>query len=423
VAPAAPASCGEGAQALAGWSESAERRRMVQAQLNGKGQGTQHQPVDEEMAKLRVAEGVEAKLQTARKEHEDEAENFRKQRFAMEAQIRDRTGGNANPTAEEALSYREPDIYQSKAPVYRGQNAVPQEGDEGFHDAKSAAQKVETARKQADSELERMRAAIHGEGEVHPPVQQVAVPQKQHPNDSAQFFHRGRIFPFSSPREEASKAKQEQKVRLETVIGNSIDKARKRRMDMEMEYASAVVRAQQSKEQFEVKKAELGEAVDGAFDSIQQISATEFPILAAVEHPSDELHDIIAAAVCLVADQEQDINLDWPVVCAVLADHQGLLSLMKPGALSAGELVASLPKKAVWASRSILDGAKLTNQKVAGLSVGALALLQWAKCAISLHMKTEDLEDRVNDTTRKVILTDDERRRAAEYVSHLLLST
>lgn len=309
--------------------------------------------------------------------------------------------------------------------MYRGQNAAPQEGGEGFHDAKSAAQKVDSARKQADSELQRMRAAIHGEGEgeIPPPAQQVAVVLPTTPHNSAQFCHRGRIFPFSSPREEASKAKQEQKVRLETVIGNSIDKARKRRMDMEMEYASAVVRGQQAKEQFEVKKAELGDAVDSAFDSIQQVAAIEFPILASMEHPSEELHDITAAAVCLVADQKQDINLEWSVVRAALADPLALINAMKPGALSAGALVAALPKKAVWASRSILDGAKLTNQKVAGLPVGALALLQWAKCAISLHMKTEDLEHRVNDTARKVILTDDERRRAAEYVSHLLLST
>lgn len=117
AAPQAAVSYGEGAQAsqAAGWSESAERRRMVQAQLNGKGGESEQQPVDEEMAKLRVEEGVEAKLQAARKEHEDEADSFRKKRVAMEAQIRGRTGDDAVPAAEEDLVYQEPNIYQKKS--------------------------------------------------------------------------------------------------------------------------------------------------------------------------------------------------------------------------------------------------------------------------------------------------------------------
>jgi len=96
---------------------------------------------------------------------------------------------------------------------------------------------------------------------------------------------------------------------------------------------------------------------------------------------------------------------------------------MKPGALSAADFVSSLPKEAVWAAKAILDNAKFTAEKVGQLPVAALALLQWAKTAVAFHVKLGEVEEKVNRFSRDAILADDERRKAAEYVSHLLLTT
>ena len=65
---------------------------------------------------------------------------------------------------------------------------------------------VEHARRNADSELANMRAAIHGpKGPQQPPWEEdgTAAPGATEPkSEFGLFIHRGKAFPYASPREE-----------------------------------------------------------------------------------------------------------------------------------------------------------------------------------------------------------------------------
>lgn len=409
-------------------SEAEARRQRAAAVLNAPANETggisSYEP-DPEVAQWRVEEGIEAKLSEARREADEEAEALRRQREALEASIREREGGKTAPQGSTDKA--------AAMPPPRGVPSQHQPAPQlpaGFHTMDTAADKVQQARSQADSELESMHKSIMAKTTPTQQTSQRGAASESAEKDSTLFVHRGRMFPFSSPREEASRAKEEQKKSLEEMIGTSLEKARKRRMDMEMEYASAVVRAQQAKEHFETKKLEASKTVDAAFTALSQVAHAELPKLAEITQPTDVLHDICAAAVCVVSmgpvggeEVSPAVNLEWDHMRSLLGDPETFLNTMRPTPLGAGEYVAGLPKKAIYASRSILDGAKLSPDKISGLPVGALAMLQWAKCAVAFHLKTEELEAKTNSTARQVILSDEDRRRAAEYVSHLLLTT
>ena len=88
-----------------------------------------------------------------------------------------------------------------------------------------------------------MHQSIHAKSKASQPAPAAtavttAQPTEQEPEkqDPTLFFHRGRMFPYSSPREEASRAKEEQAKSLQEMVGTSLEKARARRMEMEMEY-------------------------------------------------------------------------------------------------------------------------------------------------------------------------------------------